>query len=69
MAETGRKVPEWTRVSRERVKRGENVLAPASHSYAVDIDPKTSAFTDRRAFAYVDIGVADGIQFDASGNV
>lgn len=34
-----------------------------------DVDPKTQAFTNRRVFAYVDTGVADGVQLDDNGNV
>ncbi len=33
------------------------------------MDSKTQAFQNRRVFAYVDTGVADGIQLDAKGNV
>ncbi|KAI1792325.1 D-lactonohydrolase-like protein [Ganoderma leucocontextum] len=47
---------------------GNNQTAPAT-IYAFDVDPKTSAFTNRRVFAFVDTGIADGIQLDAAGNV
>ncbi|KAM5543968.1 hypothetical protein V8D89_002585 [Ganoderma adspersum] len=47
---------------------GFNQTTPAT-IYAYDVDPKTSAFVNRRVFAYVDTGVADGIQLDAAGNV
>ena len=33
------------------------------------MDPKTHAFLNRRVFAYVDTGVADGVQLDTNGNV
>ncbi len=38
-------------------------------SYAFDVDSKTQAFHNRRVFAYVDAGVADGVQLDNKGNV
>ena len=38
-------------------------------SYEFDVDPKSNAFKNRRVFAYVDTGIADGIQLDAAGNV
>ena len=38
-------------------------------SYAFDVDSKTQAFQNRRVFAYVDAGVADGVQLDNKGNV
>ena len=44
------------------------MVTPA-HSYAFDVDPKTSAFKNRRVFAFVDTGIADGIQLDAASNV
>lgn len=37
--------------------------------YQYDVDAKTQAFKNRRVFAYVDNGVADGIQIDSKGNV
>ncbi|KAI0079437.1 calcium-dependent phosphotriesterase [Panus rudis PR-1116 ss-1] len=37
--------------------------------YAFDVHPKTQAFHNRRVFAYVDTGLADGIQIDTQGNV
>lgn len=45
--------------------------AVASHarSYAFDVDPKTEAFKNRRVFAYVDTGIADGMQLDADDNM
>ena len=33
------------------------------------MDPHTSAWTNRRLFAYADAGVPDGIQVDKQGNV
>ncbi|KAI0748901.1 D-lactonohydrolase-like protein [Fomes fomentarius] len=47
---------------------GNNQTEPAT-IYAFDVDPKSSAFKNRRVFAYVDTGIADGIQLDAAGNV
>ncbi|GJE91996.1 D-lactonohydrolase-like protein [Phanerochaete sordida] len=47
---------------------GNNQTEPAT-IYAFDIDPTTFAFTHRRVFAYVDTGVADGVQLDTQGNV
>jgi sugar lactone lactonase YvrE len=38
-------------------------------SYQYDVDSKTQAFKNRRVFAYVDNGAADGIQVDSKGNV
>ncbi len=37
--------------------------------YAFDVDATSNAFKNRRVFAYVDTGIADGIQLDAAGNV
>ena len=37
--------------------------------YAFDVDATTQAFKNRRVFAYVDTGVADGVQLDAEGNL
>ena len=37
--------------------------------YAFDVDPKSQAFKNRRVFAYVDTGIADGIDLDDKGNV
>ena len=37
--------------------------------YMYDVDNATQAFKNRRVFAYVDNGVADGIQVDSKGNV
>ncbi|KAI0746266.1 D-lactonohydrolase-like protein [Daedaleopsis nitida] len=47
---------------------GNNQTEPAT-IYAFDVDPKSDAFSNRRVFAYVDTGIADGIQLDAEGNV
>ncbi|KAI0320022.1 calcium-dependent phosphotriesterase [Amylostereum chailletii] len=47
---------------------GNNQTEPAT-IYQFDVDPKSQAFTNRRVFAYVDTGVADGIQLDTAGNV
>ncbi|KAI0072711.1 calcium-dependent phosphotriesterase [Panus rudis PR-1116 ss-1] len=47
---------------------GNNQTEPAT-IYAFDVDPKTQAFHNRRVFAYVDTGIADGIQLDTKGNV
>ncbi|EKM60577.1 uncharacterized protein PHACADRAFT_246592 [Phanerochaete carnosa HHB-10118-sp] len=47
---------------------GNNQTEPAT-IYAFDVDPKTQAFANRRVFAYVDTGIADGIQLDTQGNV
>ncbi|KAI0339206.1 D-lactonohydrolase-like protein [Trametopsis cervina] len=47
---------------------GNNQTEPAT-IYAFDVDPKTQAFLNRRVFAYVDTGVADGVQLDTKGNV
>lgn len=38
-------------------------------SYQFDVDLKTGHFLNRRTFAYVDTGIADGIQVDTKGNV
>jgi gluconolactonase len=38
-------------------------------SYGFDVDPDTHAFKNRRILAYVDTGIADGIQTDTEGNV
>lgn len=38
-------------------------------SYAFDVDPTTQVFKNRRVFAYIDTGVADGVQLDSKGNV
>ena len=46
-----------------------SVLIKSEHSYMFDVDPKSNAFMNRRVFAYVDTGIADGIQLDAAGNV
>jgi gluconolactonase len=43
--------------------------SPCASSYAFDVNSKTQAFTNRRVFAYVDTGVADGVQLDTKGNV
>jgi len=40
-----------------------------SFRYQYDVDNTTQAFKNRRVFAYVDNGVADGIQVDSNGNV
>lgn len=40
-----------------------------SFSYAYDVQPNTLAITNRRVFAYVDTGAADGISVDNQGNV
>ncbi|KAI0696584.1 calcium-dependent phosphotriesterase [Cytidiella melzeri] len=47
---------------------GNNQTEPAT-IYAFDVDSKTQAFLNRRVFAYVDTGVADGVQLDSKGNV
>ncbi|KAI0784000.1 D-lactonohydrolase-like protein [Irpex lacteus] len=47
---------------------GNNQTEPAT-IYAFNVDPKTQAFHNRRVFAYVDTGVADGVQLDNKGNV
>nr|GAT60610.1 predicted protein [Mycena chlorophos] len=47
---------------------GINQTEPAT-IYAFDVDPKTQAFTNRRAFAFADSGVPDGVQVDTDGNV
>jgi len=47
---------------------GNNSTDPAT-IYMYDVDNSTQAFTNRRVFAYVDNGVADGIQVDSKGNV
>ncbi|KAH9896458.1 D-lactonohydrolase-like protein [Cubamyces lactineus] len=47
---------------------GNNQTQPAT-IYAFDVDPKTEAFTNRRVFAYVDTGIADGVQLDAEDNL
>ncbi|KAI9057698.1 D-lactonohydrolase-like protein [Trametes sanguinea] len=47
---------------------GNNQTEPAT-IYAFDVDPKTEAFTNRRVFAYVDTGIADGMQLDANDNL
>ncbi|VDB92370.1 unnamed protein product [Peniophora sp. CBMAI 1063] len=47
---------------------GRNHTRPSTiHAY--DVDPHTSAWTNRRLFAYADAGVPDGIQVDKLGNV
>ncbi|KAI0666479.1 D-lactonohydrolase-like protein [Trametes maxima] len=47
---------------------GNNQTRPAT-IYAFDVDPKTEAFKNRRVFAYVDTGIADGMQLDAEDNL
>ncbi|EIN05441.1 calcium-dependent phosphotriesterase [Punctularia strigosozonata HHB-11173 SS5] len=47
---------------------GNNGTEPAT-LYQFDVDEKTGAFLNRRVFAYVDTGVADGVQVDSKGNV
>ncbi|KAF9028930.1 D-lactonohydrolase-like protein [Hymenopellis radicata] len=47
---------------------GNNQTEPAT-MYAFDVDPKSHAFKNRRVLAYVDAGVADGVQVDTNGNV
>ncbi|KAI0710560.1 D-lactonohydrolase-like protein [Earliella scabrosa] len=47
---------------------GNNQTEPAT-IYEFDVDQKSKAFKNRRVFAYVDTGIADGIQLDAAGNV
>ncbi|KAI0643990.1 D-lactonohydrolase-like protein [Trametes meyenii] len=47
---------------------GNNQTHPAT-IYAFDVDPKTEAFKNRRVFAYVDTGIADGLQLDAEDNL
>lgn len=47
---------------------GNNQTEPAT-IYAFDVHPTTQAFVNRRVFAYVDTGVADGVQLDTHGNV
>jgi len=47
---------------------GVNSTEPAT-IYQFDVDDKTQTFKNRRVFAYVDNGVADGIQLDSKGNV
>ncbi|KAI0764122.1 D-lactonohydrolase-like protein [Irpex lacteus] len=47
---------------------GNNQTEPAT-IYGFDVDPRTQAFHNRRVFAYVDTGVADGVQLDSKGNV
>ncbi|KAH9913684.1 D-lactonohydrolase-like protein [Epithele typhae] len=47
---------------------GSNQTEPAT-IYAFDVDRKTHAFTNRRVFAFVDTGIADGGQVDAAGNL
>jgi sugar lactone lactonase YvrE len=39
--------------------------------YAYDVAPESSGeyFSNRRVFAYIDTGLADGIKLDSSGNV
>ena len=34
-----------------------------------DVLPDSQAFANRRVFAYVDTGIADGVQVDVAGNV
>ena len=46
-----------------------DAVTELDHSYAFDVDPSSNAFKNRRVFAYVDTGIADGIQLDADGNV
>ncbi|KAF5354300.1 hypothetical protein D9756_007196 [Leucocoprinus leucothites] len=47
---------------------GGSATEPAT-IYAFDVDPTTHAFTNRRILAYVDAGIADGVQVDTEGNV
>ncbi|KAF7315814.1 SGL domain-containing protein [Mycena indigotica] len=47
---------------------GNNQTEPAT-IYAFDVHPTTQAFMNRRAFAFVDSGVPDGVQVDTDGNV
>ncbi|KAI0367310.1 D-lactonohydrolase-like protein [Pilatotrama ljubarskyi] len=47
---------------------GNNQTQPAT-IYAFDVDPKTESFANRRVFAYVDTGIADGLQLDADDNL
>jgi len=47
---------------------GGNQTEPAT-IYRFDVDPKSQTFINRRVFAYVDTGIADGIQVDTNGNV
>ncbi|EJD47003.1 calcium-dependent phosphotriesterase [Auricularia subglabra TFB-10046 SS5] len=47
---------------------GNNGTLPAT-IYEFDVDPRSNAFTHRRVFAFVDTGIADGIQLDSAGNV
>ena len=65
-----------TRLSRPRCECQPSIAQQSSFfltarniSYAFDVDPTTQAFTNRRVFAYVDTGIADGIQLDTQGNV
>ncbi|KII85411.1 hypothetical protein PLICRDRAFT_115744 [Plicaturopsis crispa FD-325 SS-3] len=48
--------------------RGKNSTRPAT-IYQYDVTPTTHFFTNRRTFAHVDTGLADGIQVDAKGYV
>ncbi|KAF5354299.1 hypothetical protein D9756_007197 [Leucocoprinus leucothites] len=47
---------------------GGSVTEPTT-IYVFDVDPTTHAFTNRRVLAYVDAGIADGLQVDTDGNV
>ena len=37
--------------------------------YAFEVDPDSQTLTNRRVFAYVDIGIQNGIQIDKNKNV
>ncbi|KAF9002430.1 hypothetical protein BDQ17DRAFT_1482784 [Cyathus striatus] len=47
---------------------GENQLLPAL-IYAFDVDPHSQRLSNKRAFAFPDAGIPDGIQVDSQGNV
>ncbi|KAK0455408.1 calcium-dependent phosphotriesterase [Desarmillaria tabescens] len=47
---------------------GVNQTLPST-IYAFDVDAETEALKNRRVFAYVDTGIADGINVDTQGNV
>ncbi|KAF7321967.1 SGL domain-containing protein [Mycena kentingensis (nom. inval.)] len=47
---------------------GNNQSDPST-IYAYDVHPTTQAFMNRRAFAFIDDGVPDGLQVDSDGNV
>ncbi|KAI0702387.1 D-lactonohydrolase-like protein [Cerioporus squamosus] len=47
---------------------GTNQTKPAT-IYVFDVDTESNVFRNRKVFAYIDTGIADGIQLDAAGNV